>query len=100
MDLVLRIQIKNLTSHRRRRSLRIAGVIEIYNKTGKKWLGKYRPTTGKLIDGTSKATRVASFLGKGINYVFNRLSILTNILIYTGPGSGLENFQKPIDNKY
>jgi len=42
--------------------------------------------------------RVASFVGKGINFISNRLSVLSNILIYTGPGSGFENYNVNINN--
>lgn len=73
------------------------GVVEMYDKTGKKWLGKYNPTTGKLIDETSKVGRVASFVGKGIRVIANRLGMLFNIMIYTGPGRGFEE-QFTIEN--
>ena len=45
------------------------GVVEMYNKTGEKWLGKYNPTTGKVISTTTKLGRVASFVGQGISRV-------------------------------
>ena len=66
------------------------GVLEMYDKSGKKWLGKYNPTTGALIDGSSKIGRIASFVGKGITYVATKLSIILNPIFYTGPGSGFE----------
>jgi hypothetical protein len=52
------------------------GVVEMYNKTGEKWLGKYNPSTGKLITSTSKLGRFASFLGKGITRVFGWMDFI------------------------
>ena len=69
------------------------GVVEMYDKTGKKWLGKFNPTTGQIISTTSKIGRVASFVGKGITIISERLTTLSSILIYTGPGSGFENYK-------
>lgn len=57
----------------------------MYNKNGKKWLGKYNPQTGALITDVGKIGRVANFVSKGIYLVGKRFLGLLDILIYTGP---------------
>jgi hypothetical protein len=76
------------------------GVVEMYNKTGKKWLGKFNPITGELISTTSKAGRIASFVGKGITFVGTKLSMIMNAIFYTGPGSGFDNLSRPQSQTY
>lgn len=64
------------------------GVVEMYSRNGKKWLGKYNPHSGKAISTTTKLGRVASIVKSGVRKFFTELSLP----VYVGPGSGFEDY--------